>query len=316
MDNPAALFEVAPAPHLQSKSLSTSGMMREVHLALLPVIVLAGFRFGPPALLRLTFGMGCCVLLEWMLMGLRGRSRAVLDGSAALSGVLLVLTLPPQVPYYVVGIGSLATIALGKAIFGGLGQNLFNPAMVGRAFVTAAFPAELSAVACMPDGISGATPLTALKMEGISSALSELFLGNCHGSMGELSAAACLLGGGYLILRKAASWQIPFALLFTSGLLAVFTRGVSLSSSWSWVHELSAGGLLFGSFFIATDPVTSPVSHRGRLLFGFGVAVFTWFFRSFSSYPEGFMFSILFMNAITPLINQLHVATPVGGAPS
>jgi electron transport complex protein RnfD len=312
MDAPIPHLDVAPSPHVSAARLSTARMMREVMIGLLPVTGFAVYRFGPEVLLRLLLAMGLCVGFEAVFMGLRGRAMAVKDGSAALTGLIFALTLPPTAPLHVIGIGSLASIGLGKAVFGGLGQNMFNPAMVGRAFVTAAFPASMSAAAFVPDGMSGATPLT-LARAGQSLPLGELIGGVCWGSMGEVSAVACLLGGVYLIWRGAMGWQIPFAVIGTSLLFAVFRHGIDPASSWSWAHELTAGGLFFGAFYIATDPVSSPVSHVGRLIFGAGIAILTWFFRSFSGYPEGFMFAVLLMNAVSPLINQLYVTRPVGG---
>ena len=143
--------------------------------------------------------------------------------------------------------------------------------------------------------------------------MTHLASGHCWGSMGEVSAVACLLGGAYLIWRVAMGWQIPLAVLSTSLIFAIFRHGVDPTTAWGWPHELMAGGLCFGAFFIATDPVSSPVSHTGRLILGAGVVILTWFFRSFSGYPEGFMFAVLLMNAATPLINQLHITRPVGG---
>jgi len=312
MDAPAPSLDVAPSPHVSASGLTTASMMRAVMIALLPVSGFAIYRFGPEVLLRLSLSMGLCVAFEALFMGLRGRVMAIKDGAAALTGLIFALTLPPEVPYHVIGVGALASIGLGKAVFGGLGQNLFNPAMVGRAFVTAAFPASMSAAAFVPDGISGATPLT-LARAGESLPFGYLAAGVCWGSMGEVSAVACLLGGAYLIWRGAMGWQIPFAVLATSLVFAVFRHGIDPTAPWGWPHELAAGGLCFGAFFIATDPVSSPVSHSGRLIFGAGVAVLTWFFRGFSGYPEGFMFAVLLMNAATPLINQLHITRPVGG---
>lgn len=313
MENTMQSYGVASSPHLTGAGLSTRDMMKHVLIGLLPIIVFAGFRFGLAAWLRLALGAVFCVGLEAVFMGLRKRASAVWDASALLTGLIFVLSLPPTVPLFVIAVGSLACMGLGKAIFGGLGQNIFNPAMVGRAFVTAAFPAQLSAGACIPDGLSGATPLTQIKMGGMGVSLDSLFLGQCTGSMGEVCALAALLGGIYMLVRGAASWQIPLSILATSLFFAMFRWGVHPVIDWGWAHELTAGGLMFGAFFIATDPVSSPVSHRGRLMFGTGVAVLTWFFRAFSGYPEGFMFSILLMNAVSPLINQLQVSKPVGG---
>lgn len=309
--SPTHDWSIAASPHTQNLARSSRAMMVDVCIALLPVVAVSVWNFGFPAVWRIVAGVGSAVAFEAAFHHLRGRAESITDVSAACSGLILTLTLPITAPLYVLLIANLVGISLGKVVFGGMGYNLFNPAMVGRAFVMIAFPSAVGASACV-DGMSGATPLSAFKYGGDLASLESLWWGSCGGVIGETSAVACLVGGLYLIARRTASWQIPLSLIASMALFSVFRHGIGFSE-WSWVHELFAGGLMFGAFFIATDPVTSPVSHVGRLVYGVGVAGLTVFFRSLSSYPEGFMFAILLMNAVTPLINTCSIPDPVGG---
>lgn len=311
--SPSLSLEVSASPHISAAGVNTRNMMLDVVLGLTPVMGVAVYQHGFSALWRLTAAAAACALTEAACDKARGRAHSLHNGSAMLTGLLLALSLPPSAPLYMLLLGALAAIGLGKAVFGGLGQNLFNPAMVGRAFVSVAFPARVSGAAYLTDGMSGATPLTAFKLNGTPTGLQELFQGTIAGSLGEVSALACLVGGLYLILRKSASWQIPLAMLSTLLLLGTLRHATANTpESWTVFNDLFSGAAVFGAFFIATDPVSSPLSHKGRILFGMGVGSLTWFFRTFSGYPEGMMFAILLMNAVTPLINQFMIPRPTG----
>jgi electron transport complex protein RnfD len=316
MDTPADLtFEVGASPHIAAAGVSTRNMMLDVVIGLSPVMGVAIFQHGASALWRILLAAGACMAAEAAFEKARGRAHALTNGSAALTGLLLALSLPHTAPVHMILLGSLVAIGLGKSVFGGLGQNLFNPAMVGRAFVSVAFPASVSGAAYLTDGTTGATPLNAFKADAGHAGLSDLFLGAAPGSLGEVSALACLAGGLYLILRKSASWQIPLSMLSTLLLLGILRHAAAdTPESWKALSDLFAGAAMFGAFFIATDPVSSPLSHKGRILFGAGVGFLTWFFRTFSGYPEGVMFAILLMNATTPLINQFLIPKPTGAA--
>lgn len=316
MDAPAPLsLEVRSSPHIAAAGLSARSMMLDVLLALTPVIAVAIHQHGPAALGRILLAAAACALTEAACDKARNRAHALANGSAVLTGILLALSLPPTASLHMLLLGSLVSIGLGKAVFGGLGHNLFNPAMVGRAFVSVAFPAEVSGAAYLADGLTGATPLTAFKLTGTPAPLHELALGSLPGSLGEVSALACLAGGLYLLLRRSAAWQIPLALLSTLLILSTLRHAAANTpDTWTALHDLLSGAALFGALFIATDPVTSPLSHKGRLLFGAGTGALTWFFRTFSGYPEGLMFAVLLMNAFTPLINQFLIPKPVGAA--
>jgi electron transport complex protein RnfD len=203
-------------------------------------------------------------------------------------------------------------------VFGGLGMNIFNPAMVGRAFVMIAFAGNLAASGYVDpavgvDIISQATPLTAYKQTGVAAPMNLLFWGFTNGSLGETSALACLLGGIYLCLRRVASWQIPAGVLISTMVIGGMVNLANPGSQWTVLHHLLGGALLFGAFFIATDPVTSPLTAKGKWLFGFGIGAIVMLLRLFSGYPEGFMFAVLLMNAVTPLINRWTIPAPFGG---
>jgi electron transport complex protein RnfD len=309
---------VAAGPHIGSGAQSTRRMMIDVLLGLLPLIAAAVWFFHFYAIAQMTLCVGGALAAETLFTRMRKKPLPLGDFSAVVTGLILGLSLPSGAPWYVGIVGAFASIGLGKVLFGGLGQNIFNPAMVGRAFVMIAFPAALGASAyILPQGgidvLTQATPLTALKMTGATTPLGALFLGSTNGSLGETSALAALLGGLYLCLRRAASWEIPAgafaAVLLTSGVANLF----NLQAAWTVGHQLASGAFLFGAFFIATDPVSSPLTPKGKFLFGAGFGLLVLLMRKLSGYPEGVMFSILIMNAVVPLINRATIPVPVGG---
>jgi electron transport complex protein RnfD len=309
---------VAHAPHYFDRSLTTRRMMLDVLIALLPVIGMSLWVFGPRVLFQIALSVAGCLAAEALFTSLRKRRPALNDLSAAVTGVILALSFPSSVPVHVNLIACFAAIGLGKIVFGGLGQNIFNPAMVGRAFVMIAFPAALGASAYIQQGseiaaISQATPLSAAKQMGNAAALWPLFIGNVNGSLGETSALACLLGGLYLCLRRTASFEIPVGILGAVIVLGGIQNLVHPDTSFTLLHHLFAGSLLFGTFFIATDPVTSPLTPLGKILFGAGIGILVMVIRVFSGYPEGVMFAVLLMNAAAPLLNRWTIPKPVGG---
>jgi electron transport complex protein RnfD len=240
------------------------------------------------------------------------------DFSAVVTGAILAFSLPGTAPWYVGFIAGFVAMGIGKIIFGGLGMNLFNPAMVGRAFVMIAFAGLMGASGYQDPGtsvdiISQATPLTAFKQSGIGAPLFALFLGVTNGSLGETSAIACLAGGIYLCIRRTASWEIPVGVLAATAAIAGIGYLLSPETMWSPLHHLMGGALLFGAFFIATDPVSSPLTPKGKFIFGAGIGVLVMVLRLFSGYPEGVMFAVLLMNGVTPLINRWTIPTPLGG---
>ncbi len=314
----APKLHVAPGPHLHVRHFSTRRMMLDVLLALGPVLAVALWMFRGYALLQLGLCIGACLAAEAGFTAWRKRPVSLGDGSAVVTGALLAFSLPAGAPWFAGILGGVAAIGLGKMVYGGLGQNLFNPAMVGRAFVVIAFPAALGVSAyILPDSgvqvLTQATPMTLLKQSGEVAPLAALFLGTTNGCLGEISALACLLGGLYLCFRRTAAWQIPAGMLLAVAVLAGLAwlpgRG-----AWTPLHELFGGGLMLGAFFIATDPVTSPLTPRGRWIFGVGTGMLVLLMRRLSGYPEGVMYAVLLMNAVTPLINRWTIPVPVGGS--
>jgi electron transport complex protein RnfD len=314
-------LEVATSPHV-SAGVSVDQIMRDVVLALVPVTVFAVYHFGLAALLTLTVAVASCVATERWL----ARRATIGDWSAACTGVLLGLTLPPGLPLWMTAVGGLVAIAAGKVLFGGLGGNVFNPALVGRAFLSAAFPAAMTSwlaplgaerfttvpgatltwpfMAPELDAMSAATPLAAWKFEHIGPDTAQLALGLTAGSTGETSTALIVLGGLYLVLRGVANWRIPVAVLGTVALLSGGLHQLDPARFPDSVFMLCSGGLALGAVFMATDPVGSPLSVAGAWLYGALIGVLTLAIRCFGGLPEGVMYAILLANAAAPLIDR------------
>lgn len=311
-------LHVAPSPHLSQAGHSTRRMMVDVLISLLPVTAMSLFVFQWYAAKQLAVCVISCLAAEALFTKMRRRPLRLNDFSAAVTGVILALSLPGTAPWFIGFIASFVAMGIGKIIFGGLGMNLFNPAMVGRAFVMIAFAGLMGAsgyedATSSVDVITQATPLTAFKQSGIGSSLSSLFLGMTNGSLGETSALACLVGGIYLCLRRTASWEIPAGVLVAAGVVAGIGDLAVPAQEWTALHHLFGGALLFGAFFIATDPVTSPLTPKGKFAFGTGIGILVMVLRIFSGYPEGVMFAVLLMNGVTPLINRWTIPPPFGG---
>ncbi len=318
IESTAPLLSVAPSPHLSKAGQSTRRMMVDVLIALTPVVVASLLIFQWFAVKQLAICIVSCLVAEALFTKMRGQALHLGDLSAVVTGAILALSLPGTAPWYVGFIASFVAMGIGKIIFGGLGMNLFNPAMVGRAFVMIAFASMMGASGYVLhagggiDILSQATPLTALKQSGIGTPLSPLFFGLTNGSLGETSALACLLGGIYLCIRRTASWEIPVGVLVSAGIVSTISYLVSPGSPWTPLHQLLGGALLFGAFFIATDPVTSPLTSKGKYIFGAGIGILVMVLRLFSGYPEGVMFAVLLMNGVTPLINRWTIPAPFG----
>jgi electron transport complex protein RnfD len=304
---------ISPSPHVHSGD-SVSGKMTGVFVALIPATVAGFYFFGLGALIISVTAVLSCVLFEYLIQRFLMKGPVTItDGSAALTGLLLAFNLPSNLPVWIVIIGALVTIGIAKMSFGGLGNNPFNPALVGRVFLLLSFPAQMTSwpkpVPWNPvylDAVTAATPLAILKGQftEVPSTLN-LFLGNMGGSIGEVSALALLLGLAYLLIRKIITWHIPVSILVT---VFVFTAILHYSNPEVFigtpVFHLLTGGLMLGAIFMATDYVTSPMNPRGMLIYGVGIGLITVIIRVFGSYPEGISFAILIMNAFTPLINK------------
>lgn len=303
---------ISPAPHIHSGD-SVSKNMYGVIIALIPAYLTALYFFGLGALIVSVTAVVSCVLFEYLIQRylLKGES-TIYDGSAVLTGLLLSFNLPSNLPIWIVVVGALVAIGVGKMSFGGLGNNPFNPALVGRVFLLISFPVQMTTwPRPMPlnmhylDAETGATPLAFLKGGAFEDlpAHMDLLLGNIGGSLGEVSAIALLIGLVYLLVRKIITWHIPVSILVTVLVFTGILHAVNPDMYASPLVHLLTGGLLLGAIFMATDYVTSPMSHVGMIVYGIGVGVITVVIRVFGAYPEGMSFAILIMNAFTPLIN-------------
>jgi Na+-translocating ferredoxin:NAD+ oxidoreductase subunit D len=297
----ALRLELTAAPHVRGRD-STGRIMWTVVVTMLPLIAAATYTFGPRALLVVAAAVVGAVGTERLV----GPGGALRDGSAAITGILLGLTLPAGFPLWMALVGGAFGIGFGKLLFGGLGQNVFNPALVGRAFLQAAFPVAITTWPAVRgvDAVTAATPLGLFKFEGEGTDAWRLFLGNTGGSLGETSALLILLGGAYLAWKGYLNWRIPVSILATVALLASALHTLDAARYPGPAFMLFSGGLMLGAVYMATDMVTSPITHRGCWLFGIGIGVLVVLIRVWGGLPEGVMYAILFMNAMVPFINQ------------
>jgi electron transport complex protein RnfD len=298
-------FDLTTSPHLHSK-WSTAKVMWFVNIALAPCVAAALVFFGIYQVLIMLTAVAFAVGTEAAIQAVRKKQVTWFDGSAALTGLLLALILPPNFSLSATAIGSVVAIGLGKQIFGGLGYNIFNPALVGRAFLQAAFPVQITTWTqpnFAVDGITSATPLAALKFDKVLTETSSLAIGNIGGSLGETSAIAVLVGGIFLIAVGIVNWRIPLSMI-----IGMFVFGgifwLINPSYPTPIFHIFAGSFLFGAMFMATDWVTSPITNKGMWIFGLGISLVLIIIRLYGGLPEGVMYSILFMNAFVPLINR------------
>jgi len=281
--------------------------MWTVVLSLIPAGIYGVIIFGLKAFGVIMLGIISAVITECVLQVLTQRKVSILDGSAVLTGLLLAYNLPASVPFWLPCVGSFFAIAIGKQVFGGLGQNIFNPALVGRVFLMASWPKYMTSF-IQPmnyDAITSATPLAMLKEGRLVESISylDLFLGKRSGCIGEVCVLALLLGGLFLLIQGYISWHIPISYIFTVGLFTYIFGPQGLWSGDGLFHILS-GGLILGAFFMATDYVTSPLTHKGQIIFGIGCGLITAIIRLWGGYPEGVSYAILMMNAATPIIDR------------
>ena len=295
---------ISCSPHLRSP-LDTPWVMRQVLIGLLPATIAAVILFKVKATIVIVICVLTAIATEEVTLRIRKKPSSVNDYSAALTGLLLALILPPATTWYACMLGSIFAVLVGKHLFGGLGANIFNPALIGRAFLMAAYPKMLTTFnqPFNVDAISSATPLALRKFGGQIPPISDLFFGNVSGSIGETSALFLIIGGIYILVRKVADWRIPLSLLLTTTIVSFIFYMVNPANG-SVAFHLFGGGLLLGALFMATDPVTTPVTKLGRYIFGAGCGFLLMIIRYFSGLPEGVMYAILFMNALTPLINR------------
>jgi len=309
---------LSSSPHIHSGE-TTERIMRLVIYALLPAVLVSLYFFGLPALKVLLICTLGCVVCEALANKLLKQELTIKDGSGALTGILLALNLPASSPWWLALLGSAIAIFIGKMIYGGLGYNPFNPALVARVVLLISFPVQMTRwTAPAPlttgiDAVTAATPLGEMKMavmltgklpETANSGLLDYFTGNMGGCLGEVSSIALLLGGLLLIYKKVITWHIPVSFIGTTLLVSTIFWLADPGKYANPLFHLLTGGLLLGAFFMATDMVTSPITYKGMLIFGCGCGLLTILIRLFGGYPEGVSFAILLMNAVTPLIDR------------
>ncbi len=317
------MLVVTPAPHLRHRD-STTTIMLEVIFALLPALLWGTYVFGLRALLVCIICAGSCYLAEYATQRILRRPITLNDCSALVTGLLLGMNLPATAPAWLAIVGSVFAIVIVKQLFGGLGHNIFNPALAARVFLSLAWPSYMTNFTApydrllfsSADAVASATPLASLKHGAPPDAsLLDMFLGNIGGTIGEVSALFLLLGGIYLLVRKIITWHIPVAYIGTVALLTFLFPQVGGMAGWEFMlYEVLAGGLVIGAFFMATDYVTSPSTKWGRLIFGAGAGLLVVFIRYFGGYPEGVSFSILVMNSLVWYIERATKPRVFGGA--
>ena len=312
-------LSVASSPHVCSP-MDTTKLMLNVILALVPALCIAVYFFGPRALTVTVVSVLGCEFFEWGYRKLLHKPSAVADCSAPVTGILLAFVCPVTIPYWMLLIGDFFAIVVVKQLFGGIGKNFVNPALAGRAALVASYAGTMSGAWADPqagwvplagtaDVVTAATPLAYMKtgdMAGLTSqySVTDMFLGNIGGSLGEISALLLIVGGAYLIWRKVISWQTPAAYIATVAVLTfLFPKGGADNLQFM-LYSIFGGGLMLGAFFMATDYTTSPVTKTGQLIFGLGCGLLTVFIRYFGSYPEGVCYSIMIMNLVVALIDK------------
>jgi electron transport complex protein RnfD len=315
------LLNISPSPHTHGKE-TTKKLMYSVVLALMPAQFLSVFYFGIGAVIVTATSVISCLVFEYLIQRfVLKKPISITDGSALVTGLLLAFNLPSNIPVFIIIIGSLVAIGIAKMTFGGLGNNPFNPALVGRVFMLISFPVQMTSWPIpaglktgYTDAITGATPLAIIK-EGIKNGESlsqlmekvpttlQMFLGNMGGSMGEVAAVALLIGFVYLLLKKVITWHIPVSII---GSIAVFTTilwFINPETNADPMFHMLTGGVMLGAIFMATDYVTSPMNPKAMIIYGCGIGILTVIIRVYGAYPEGVSFAILIMNAFVPLMN-------------
>jgi electron transport complex protein RnfD len=319
-----ALLQVSGSPHVHTEE-SVKKIMWTVIIALVPTMIFSFLFFGLQAIVLTLVAVVSCVFFEWIIQKyLLKITPTITDGSAIITGILLAFNLPSNLPWWIVIIGALVAIGLGKMVYGGLGNNLFNPALVGRVFLLISFPVQMTtwprphllfSAPLAADATTGATPLGMIKMtltqgkdaSELMNALptyAQMLLGDRGGSLGEVAALAIIAGGIFMLIRKVISWHIPVTFIGSAFIFAAILHLINPGLYIPPSYHILCGGLLLGAIFMATDMVTSPMSNWGKIVFGIGCGLLTIIIRVAGSYPEGVSFAILIMNAFVPLINK------------
>jgi len=322
------ILTISPSPHIHSGD-STQKIMYRVGYAMIPALLWSVFVFGLDALRVTLIAVVACLAFEYIIQKYLLKIKPMItDGSALITGILLAFNVPSNIPWWIIIIGSLAAIGIGKLSYGGLGNNIFNPALVGRVFMLISFPVQMTSWPVNSqsgiDAVTSATPLNIIK-EGITNGtpISEItqklpstvdmLFGNIGGSLGEISALLLILGGLYMLFKKVITWHIPVSIIATVALVAAIFWISNPAVYINPVYHVLTGGLMLGAIFMATDMVTSPMNPKGQIIYGLGIGLITISIRMFGAYPEGISFAILIMNAVTPLINTYVKPKRFGG---
>lgn len=315
---------ISPAPHIHGSN-DTRRMMGDVLIALVPALIVAALVYGLQSIVVTAFSVASCVLVEWFVQKFMLKGPSTLGNlSAVVTGVLLGFNLPANIPLGLVAIAAVVAIGIGKMTYGGLGKNLFNPALVGRVFLLVAFPVAMTSFPEAAGAVSGATPLAMAKdaikagvpavevMQSVD--LGAMSLGMKSGSLGEVSVVALLLGFVWLLVRRVISWHIPVCVLGSMALFSTIAWVCNPAEYMSPMFHLLSGGAVLGAVYMATDYVTSPMTKKGMVIYGVGIGVITMLIRLWGPYPEGMSFAILIMNSVVPLIDK-YVRPKRFGAP-
>jgi len=321
------LLTVSPSPHIHS-SESTRKIMYRVVYAMIPALIWSVFVFGIDALRVTLIAVVACLAIEYLIQKYLMKVKpTVTDGSALITGILLAFNVPANLPWWIIIIGALAAMGIGKLSFGGLGTNIFNPALVGRVFLLISFPVQMTSwpvnIQSDVDGVTAATPLGLLK-EGIQNGtpvsqiaglpqLNDMLLGNIGGSLGEISAVLLILGGLYMLWKKVITWHIPISIILSVAVISGIFWMIDPEMYVNPGYHILTGGLMLGAIYMATDMVSSPMTAKGQIIYGVGIGVITISIRLFGAYPEGISFAILIMNAVTPLLNYYIKPKRFGG---
>jgi electron transport complex protein RnfD len=338
------LFVSSTSPHVRDKD-SIPKIMWTVNITLIPALFMAFYFFGPKALWISFLAILSAVLTEAIIQKLSKKPIRVQDGSAVITGILVAFNVPASVPWWMPVVGSVFAIAIVKELFGGLGNNILNPALAARAFLLASWPVEMTASWVAPkggtisgiSGITSATPLNLLKQSGkiianpenfdpvqvqnaqnaiasLSNSYTNLLIGNIGGCIGETSVLALLIGALIMFYRHAITWHIPFSYIGTVAVMAWIFGGTDGLFTGNWIIHILSGGLILGAFYMATDMVSSPLAHRGQLIFGIGCGILTVTIRIWGGYPEGVSYAIILMNLAVPLIDRYTIPKVFGEA--
>ncbi|MBQ1273865.1 MAG: RnfABCDGE type electron transport complex subunit D [Cellulosilyticum sp.] len=304
------MLMVSSSPHVKAEH-TTRKIMLDVVIALMPALIAGIYFFGVYVLFLTVVSVGCCVGFEWIWEKVFKRTITIGDLSAVVTGVLLAYNVPARAPVYIIVIGAFVSIILAKQVFGGIGQNFINPALAARAFLLAGYSTDMRSfpvpeqgrLLSSVDAVTGATPLELMKNGALDQlpSLTDAFLGNIGGCIGEVSALALLIGGIYLIIRKVITWHIPVCYIGSIFVLTTLLNGFDFYQSF---YSLFLGGVMLGGFFMATDYTTTPMTIKGQIIFALGAGMITTLIRLFGGYPEGVSYSILIMNLVVPLIDK------------